>query len=397
MKRRDRGWHQAALQVFISYRRSESGPYARNIYDALTHYFGEGSVFLDIDSIAPGRDFVDVLGETLDQADVLLVVMGPRWADITDESGKRRIDDPDDYVRLEVETALRSDDVRVIPVLVGAGVMPSASALPESLAALTRRNATSLVDEHWRSTMDELLAVLDRIRGEVGTQSSATPGPRHRVPIDDDSRARDPGPPHDTGSANVGSTTAPPPVAPASAEVDRSNPPRRNRAIFAGVVALVVVFIGVGAVVMSSGGPDSSSGQHTTSTSSQTTAPSTSLPPAGAPTYKVGDCLTANASGSTPAVSCDDPHTHEITNVTTYPAGPSAPWPSADQFLAIGNHICDQAFAAYVGVPPNQSQYQSVVIVPTSEEWGNGERQIYCAAISAESAVTTGSVRGSAK
>src|SRR5436190_4239333 len=92
------------IRVFVSYRRSDSGAYARNMYDALTQHLGAQSVFYDIDSIAPGRDFVDVLGESLARADVLLVVIGPTWATCTDEDGERRLDDPNDYVRLEVQS-----------------------------------------------------------------------------------------------------------------------------------------------------------------------------------------------------------------------------------------------------------------------------------------------------
>jgi photosystem II stability/assembly factor-like uncharacterized protein len=149
--------------VFISYRRGDSGPYARNINDTLSARFGHERVFYDIDSIAPGRDFVDVLGEILNTANVLLVVIGPGWANVTDEQGGRRLDDPEDYVRLEVETALARPDLLVIPVLVGGAKMPAARSLPDTLAPLTRRNATSLTDEHWRATMDELIGILERV------------------------------------------------------------------------------------------------------------------------------------------------------------------------------------------------------------------------------------------
>src|SRR5947209_16595992 len=96
------------LRVFLSYRRSDSGPYARLIYDSLRERFGSENVFWDLDSIALGRDFVDVVDEWLSRAEVLLVVIGPTWVDTADEHG-RRLDHPDDHVRLEIEAALKCD------------------------------------------------------------------------------------------------------------------------------------------------------------------------------------------------------------------------------------------------------------------------------------------------
>jgi len=156
-----------ALKVFISYRRSDSGGYARNVYDTLAQRFGSEHVFYDVHSVAPGRDFVDVLNETLRKADVVLVVLGPTWAASTNDAGDRRIDDPSDYVRIEVESALVIRELLVIPVLVGGAKMPSEQTLPDSLKALTRRNATSLVDEHWRATLEALVDILRHLRDEL--------------------------------------------------------------------------------------------------------------------------------------------------------------------------------------------------------------------------------------
>ena len=169
-----------SLYVFISYRRGDSGPYARNIYEALTQHFGDGHVFYDVDGIEPGVDFVDVLDESLRRTDVLLALIGPSWLDATDEDGQRRLDDPHDYVRLEVEAAL-SKKVRVIPLLIAGAKMPQARNLPESMQP-PRRNAASLSDDHWLATRAELIETLERVSAELATSTPAD-GPwfQHRT------------------------------------------------------------------------------------------------------------------------------------------------------------------------------------------------------------------------
>jgi len=167
------GRSKRRFQIFVSYRRGDSDPYARNIYDGLTQQFGHGSVFLDVDSIAPGRNFIEVLDETLRASDVFLVVIGPSWLNAASAGGTRRLDDPDDYVRLEIEAALARPDLLVIPVLVGGAQMPSADSLPESLIPFCYRNAMSLTDEHWRSTMGELVDALEPTSSEFAPGSDA--------------------------------------------------------------------------------------------------------------------------------------------------------------------------------------------------------------------------------
>ena len=240
----DRGRLQRPFQIFISYRRGDSGPYARNLYDGLTQQFGEGSVFYDIDSIAPGRDFVEVLDDTLRRADVLLVVIGPSWLDVVDAQGARRLDDADDYVRLEVETALARRDLRVIPVLVGGAEMPAVDSVPEPLAPLCRRNAMSLIDDHWRSTMGELVDVLERVRSDLTAPA----------PADDSPTAVVEGAPVGPVAAATGTEPPPPsPVTTASAPAP-SPPPtssaRSKRRLLVPVsIVVIVVLAGIVAVV----------------------------------------------------------------------------------------------------------------------------------------------------
>ena len=133
-----------AGRVFISYRRQETAWPARQLYDLLVAELGADRVFKDVDNIEPGDDFVERIQSAVGSCQVLLALIGPQWLTITDARGERRLDDPQDFVRLEVETALNRDDVRVIPILVDNANMPTAQELPAGLAALTRRQAVEI-------------------------------------------------------------------------------------------------------------------------------------------------------------------------------------------------------------------------------------------------------------
>ncbi|MGB7685430.1 MAG: toll/interleukin-1 receptor domain-containing protein [Solirubrobacterales bacterium] len=155
-----------AQKVFICYRREETAAHAGRLYDAMVARFGESNVFMDVD-IAPGVDFVERITQVVSRCLVLIVVMGPRWGTTTDEDGNQRIADPDDFVRLEVETALRRPDVTPIPVLVSGARMPKREALPEALQPLTRRNALDLSDARWAYDVGRLNSTLDVLLDEV--------------------------------------------------------------------------------------------------------------------------------------------------------------------------------------------------------------------------------------
>ena len=144
-------------KVFISYRRQETSAYAGRLYDSMAAAFGDANVFMDVD-LAPGIDFVDRITNAVSACHVLIVVMGPRWATVTDEDGGVRIADAEDFVRLEVGTALRRSDVTVIPVLVSGARMPDGDDLPSDLRPLTRRNALELSDGRWRDDVRRLRA-----------------------------------------------------------------------------------------------------------------------------------------------------------------------------------------------------------------------------------------------
>ena len=178
---------QANPKVFICYRREDTAAHAGRLYDAMVARFGERNVFMDVD-LAPGVDFVERITEVVSSCQVLIVVMGPNWATVEDEDGERRICDPDDFVRLEVETALRRPEVTPIPALVSEARMPKREELPAELQPLTRRNALELSDSRWtydverlHNTLDELLTGLTRPRETVApapTPPTTTPMPQ---------------------------------------------------------------------------------------------------------------------------------------------------------------------------------------------------------------------------
>lgn len=121
--------------IFISYRRDDTAAYAGRLFDRLEKHFGREHIFMDIDHIEPGEDFVEVIQKKLSAVDVAIVLIGKQWLDITDAIGHRRLDDPDDFVRLEIAEILERK-MRAIPVLVGGAVVPKSSQLPNQLSSL---------------------------------------------------------------------------------------------------------------------------------------------------------------------------------------------------------------------------------------------------------------------
>ena len=147
-------------RIFISYRRDDSAGDAGRLADHLHRRFGADRVFLDIDTIDPGTDFVGVLRASLQQTAAMLVVIGPRWMSLRDAQGARRLDDPGDFVRLEVEAGL-GRGIPVVPVLVQGATLPSAKDLPPSLAALATRHAATLDHAEFHADAERLC---DRLR-----------------------------------------------------------------------------------------------------------------------------------------------------------------------------------------------------------------------------------------
>jgi hypothetical protein len=155
-------------RVFISYRREDAGYPAGWLFDQLAAHLGADRVFKDVDSIEPGDDFVEVITAAVASCAVLLAVIGDRWLMALGQDG-RRLDDPGDFVRLEIEAAL-ARGVRVVPVLVGGAPMPRPDQLPTSLAGLARRQAIELSHARFSSDLAGLLKVLYRILGSASAQ-----------------------------------------------------------------------------------------------------------------------------------------------------------------------------------------------------------------------------------
>jgi formylglycine-generating enzyme required for sulfatase activity len=144
-------------RIFLSYRREDSRHQVGRLYDRLSARFGASDVFKDVDSIPFGLDFRKVLTERVAECDVLIVVIGDKWLSVTGKSGSPRLDDPDDFVRIEVEAAL-SRNIPVIPVLVGDSSVPRAEELPESLREMAYRNGLHVrPDPDFRHDVERLI------------------------------------------------------------------------------------------------------------------------------------------------------------------------------------------------------------------------------------------------
>ena len=165
----------ASGRIFVSYRREETAYPAGWLYERLAERFGAGQVFKDVDSIQLGDDFVEVITRAVGSCDVLLALIGDEWLNISDSYGRRRIDDPEDFVRLEIEAAL-SRQVRVIPILVDGASMPSADELPDSLAPLVRRQALELSPSRFEFDTNRLFRVVDWTLADVRTAQDAAAG-----------------------------------------------------------------------------------------------------------------------------------------------------------------------------------------------------------------------------
>jgi len=149
-------------RIFISYRRDDTAGHAGRLFDRLCARLGKRSVFMDVDGIEAGLDFVEAIEAAVGSCDVLLAVIGRGWLDMKDSQGRRRLDDPRDFIRLETATAL-DRHIRVIPVLVEGAAMPAEESLPEVLRSLARRQAVDLRDSRWDADIENLMQVLERV------------------------------------------------------------------------------------------------------------------------------------------------------------------------------------------------------------------------------------------
>src|SRR6266581_4225784 len=147
-------------RIFLNYRREDTAGHAGRLYDALADQYGPGSVFMEIDTIRAGEDFSEGVRNAVGSSDSVVAVIGSSWLDVRGGEGRRRLDNPEDYVRLELEGALQ-ERVRVVPVLVQGAKMPGPEQLPPSLAPLASRHAVEVSDNRWSYDVGRLISAID--------------------------------------------------------------------------------------------------------------------------------------------------------------------------------------------------------------------------------------------
>jgi hypothetical protein len=175
-------------QIFISYRHDDGAPWARLVHSSLVKHFPQNQIFMDVDNLDPGIDFVEAIEESVGSCDVLIAVIGRRWLTASDEHGKRRLDNAKDFVRLEIETALERG-IRVIPILVEGAMMPRPDHLPEKLKSLARRNALEVSHDRFSSDAERLVSAVKRALEVAAAQPQRAPGkPGY---LDEDRRERE--------------------------------------------------------------------------------------------------------------------------------------------------------------------------------------------------------------
>lgn len=162
--------------VFISYRRDDTSYIAGRLHRELAARFGTDQIFRDIDTMGPGVDFGAMIQQEVGKCDALVAVIGKDWLASDDPSGRRRIDDPSDWVQLEIAAAL-DRGVLVIPVLVEDARMPEAAELPATIRGLARRNAVELTDSRWDYDVGRLMAALEGVVRRDATTPAWAPAP----------------------------------------------------------------------------------------------------------------------------------------------------------------------------------------------------------------------------
>lgn len=147
--------------IFINYRRDDAKAEAGRISDRLSLHFGKNRVFMDVaGSIAPGQEFDQVIEKAVASSDALVVVIGKQWLAVADAGGRRRLDDPEDYVRKEIASALGKGKT-IIPVLVHGVAMPTAEQLPDDLDRLAKKQALEISDSRWDYDSGQLIKALE--------------------------------------------------------------------------------------------------------------------------------------------------------------------------------------------------------------------------------------------
>ncbi len=158
--------------IFICYRREDSVAYAGRLFDHLSDQFAGEQIFMDIDTMKVGFDFVSQLEIAVAGCDVLIVVIGKNWLTATNDEGKRLLDDPEDFVRIEIKTALERN-IPVVPLLVGGAVVPKGSDLPNEIAHLSRRHGVEISDIRFRTDVSRFVESIKEYVPERFTEASS--------------------------------------------------------------------------------------------------------------------------------------------------------------------------------------------------------------------------------
>ncbi len=152
----------ASKNIFISYRVSDTAGETGRLVDTLKQYFSDEQIFVDIEKIEPGVDFTVAISRSLELCDVLLAIIGPNWQGLNTTTNKSRIFNDDDWVRIEISTALKRN-IRVVPVLVDGGTLPSEDQLPDDLKPLVRRQAYEISNKRWKYDTEQLIRFLIKL------------------------------------------------------------------------------------------------------------------------------------------------------------------------------------------------------------------------------------------
>jgi hypothetical protein len=173
-------------KIFISYRREDSAHFAGRLHDRLEREFGRDSLFMDIDGIPFGADFVRAISEEVAKCDVLLAIIGPRWLDAEDENGRRRLDKESDFVRVEIASALKRD-IPIVPILLEGTKVPNPDLLPDDLKPLALRNGLNVRQDSFQSDVGRLVRFLgERLKSRTKSSKDWIPPvlyPRLIVPL----------------------------------------------------------------------------------------------------------------------------------------------------------------------------------------------------------------------
>ena len=320
-----------AAGIFISYRRSDATKDARAVYERLGREFGARSVFMDIEGLQYGDDFVEALAQQLTDCQVVLALIGPTWLSATNSLGQRRLDDSADFVRLELATALNRKDLRVIPVLLDGSRLPNEAELPDDLRLLTRRQAMPLRDTSFDADMQHLCRSLRRL---LSSPSS------HPTPADKTSTA-DERPPHGSRPEAAAGPAAP-------ASTPRPDPRRQRPA--SSRRALLWTAIAAGAAVLSWWGlndPSAPVASETTEFTGTSPPPITATPARSGPESdaaagpRLGSIATAPGTTGPVRAECVEANTVASTSLPDI-----------------------EARLAFVGVPAGRWQ-----VIPSKDRW----------------------------